>query len=254
MNVAYYYGLLAGYATAILACLLVARLLPALWPRREAVLFPHPWREVAWALLGVVGVLLIGQLYVRHWLLPARSLWEPLIEGANQALIFLSILAVPLFRHHGLDTAWIPVDRIWARLLVGLLLAALAVLAFSLVAPGYNGWLAIYPRVYSPKNFGLLVQVFCEDVAIAILLVRFRAAIGLWATILLVAILFAAAHIPAMVATGASLSELARLVMDAGLGTVVLFVAQRSADVWWLWCVHFAMDMMQFVAQKHNLA
>jgi hypothetical protein len=248
MDAAYYYGLLAGYATAIIAWLFAARLLPALWPRREAVLFPHPWREVAWALLGVVGVLVIGQLYVQHWLLPARGRWKPLIEGMNQVLIFLPILAVPFLRHHGLDTAWIPVDRIWARLLVGVLLAALAILAFTLVAPGNNSWLAIYPRVYLPRNFGLLVQVICEDLAIAILFVRFRAAIGLWATILLVAILFAAAHIPAMVATGASLGELARLVMDAGLGTVIFFVAQRSADVWWLWCVHFAMDMMQFVA------
>jgi hypothetical protein len=51
-----------------------------------------------------------------------------------------------------------------------------------------------------------------------------------------------------MVVTGASLPDLARLVLDAGLGVVVLFIAQRSADVWWLWCVHFAMDMMQFVA------
>jgi hypothetical protein len=73
-------------------------------------------------------------------------------------------------------------------------------------------------------------------------------AYGLWATILLVAILFAAGHIPVMVVTGASLWELARLALDAGLGVVVLFIAQRSADVWWLWCVHFAMDMMQFVA------
>ena len=144
-------------------------------------------------------------------------------------------------------------DRIWVRLLVGLLLAALAVLVFTLVAPGNNNWLALYSRVYAPKNFGLLVQVFCEDVAIAILFVRFRAAIGLGATILLVAILFAVAHIPAMVATGASLRGFVNLVMDAGLGTVVVFVAQRSADVWWLWCVHFAMDMMQFVAVPQNL-
>src|SRR5262249_12814679 len=178
------------------------------------------------------------------WLLPAGGLWGPLIQGANQVLIFLPVLAVPLLRHHGLNTAWIPVDRIWARLLVGVLLAALAVLAFTLVAPGNNSWLAVYPRVYLPKNFGLLVEVFCEDVAIAILCVRLRAAIGLWATILLVAILFAAGHIPVMVVTGASPRELARLVLDAGLGVVALFIAQRSADVWWLWCVHFAMDMM----------
>ena len=28
----------------------------------------------------------------------------------------------------------------------------------------------------------------------------------------------------------------------------VLWVAQYAGDVWWLFCVHFAMDMMQFGA------
>jgi hypothetical protein len=90
--------------------------------------------------------------------------------------------------------------------------------------------------------------VFCEDVAIAILFVRVQAALGLRVTIILAASLFAAAHIPAMVARGTSREAYARLALDAGLGVFVLFIAQRSADVWWLWCVHFAMDMMQFVA------
>ena len=97
---------------------------------------------------------------------------------------------------------------------------------------------------------GLLVQVFCEDVAIAILFVRFQAAIGLRRTLILVACLFAAVHIPTMMEKGASPAELASLIMDAGLGVAVLFVAQRSADVWSLWGVHFAMDMMQFYAGR----
>src|SRR4029453_18152749 len=109
------------------------------------------------------------------------------------------------------------------------------------------GW-RLYPRVYQPKNVGLAVQVLSEDLAIAILFVRFQAAIGLRVTIILIASLFAAAHIPSLVVKGTSLRELASLVLDAGLGVVVLFVAQRSADVWWLWCVHFAMDMMQLYA------
>ena len=133
-------------------------------------------------------------------------------------------------------------------MLVGLALAALAIVAFTLVRPESDNWLAVYPRVYQPKNAGLMVQVLCEDLAIAILFVRFQAAIGLRGTIVLVAGLFAAAHIPTIVATGVPVGDLARLVLDAGLGVIVLFIAQRSADVWWLWCVHFAMDMMQFCA------
>jgi hypothetical protein len=203
---------------------------------------------VAWACLGVLGVIAVGQLYVRHWLFPTEGPLAPLIEAGNQLLIFSPILAVPLLRRHELRTAWLPADHIGARLLVGLALAALAILAFTSVRQGSDNWVVVYPRVYQPKNVGFAVEVLGEDLAIAILFVRFQAAIGLWRTIILVASLFAAAHIPSMVARGTSLGELAGLVLDAGLGAVVLFIAQRSADVWWLWCVHFAMDMMQFYA------
>jgi hypothetical protein len=84
-------------------------------------------------------------------------------------------------------------------------------------------------------------------VAIAILFVRFAAALGARRTILLVAILFALAHVPALVQSGASASSLGHLVLDAALAVGILTVLQRSADVWWFWVVHFAMDMTQFV-------
>ena len=77
---------------------------------------------------------------------------------------------------------------------------------------------------------------------------RFRAAIGLTKTIVLVAVLFAAGHIPSLLATGAAVEDLIALLADAGLAIAVLCVLQRLADIWWLWCVHFAMDMMQFYA------
>jgi hypothetical protein len=188
----------------------------------------------------------VGQLYVRHWLLPARGSLAPLIEATNQLVIFSPLLAVPPLRRHGTRTAWLPTDRVWARLLVGQGLAALAILAFTLVRQGDDNWPEAYRRVYQPKNLGLAVEVLCEDLAIAILFVRFRAAIGLRGTIALVAALFAAGHVPSMVAKGTTVGDLARLVLDAGLGVIALIVVQRSADVWWFWCVHFAMDMMQF--------
>jgi hypothetical protein len=232
----------------VAAWLIVTRLFPTLWPRPDAAGFRRPWKEVAWAVLAVLGVLAVGQLYVRHWLLPPGGPGAPLIEAANQVLIFAPILAVPLLRRHGLRTAWLPLDRLWARLPVGLVLAALAILAFTLVRPGSDSWLQVCPRVYQPGNVGIMVQVWCEDVAIAILFVRFQAAMGLRGTVLLVATLFAAAHVPAMVVNGASVGDLGRLVLDAGLGVIVLSVVQRSADVWWFWCVHYALDMMQFCA------
>jgi hypothetical protein len=78
------------------------------------------------------------------------------------------------------------------------------------------------------------------------LAVRFSAALGTRTTIGLVAVLFAAGHIPTMLSNGATLSELTSLLGDALLGVLVIRTAMRSRDIWWIWCVHFAMDMTQF--------
>jgi hypothetical protein len=51
-----------------------------------------------------------------------------------------------------------------------------------------------------------------------------------------------------MVAQGASAAELVGLARDVGLGLVVLGTAWRSADIAWLWPVHYAMDMTQFLS------
>jgi hypothetical protein len=90
------------------------------------------------------------------------------------------------------------------------------------------------------------VQVLLADVSIAVLFVRFRAALGLRGALLVVAALFAAAHIPGLLANGAATSDIVALSGDAGLGVLALAVLHRSRDVWWFWMVHFALDMTQF--------
>ncbi len=87
-----------------------------------------------------------------------------------------------------------------------------------------------------------------EDIAIAYLFIRIRAVMGLRGTIFLVAALFAAGHIPTMITEGYSFTELGGLLLDASLGVGVLYAVQKSSDILWFWCIHFAMDMMQFYA------
>lgn len=250
MQISHYHALLISYGFALISWLLAARLLPSLWPQREAPSFAHPWKKVLFAILGVVGILAIGQLYTRDLLLPASGSLEPLIEACNQILIFLPLLLVLAIRRHPLSTAWLPLDKVWARLATGLVLALIAIFVFTIVRTGSDSWLVVVSKVYHPKNFDLLIQVLLEDITIAILFVRFRAVLGLRMVIILVAMLFAAGHIPALLSKGATLSELSSLVFDAGLGIAILSVVQRSADIWWFWCVHYAMDMMQFSAVK----
>ena len=131
---------------------------------------------------------------------------------------------------------------------MGIGIALFAILIFTMVRTGSDSFLQVTSRTYHYQNLQHMVQVFMEDITIAYLFIRIRAALGLRGAIFLVAALFAAGHIPAMISEGYSFGELGSLLLDAALGDGVLYTVQRSIDVLWFWCIHFAMDMMQFYA------
>lgn len=243
------FGLCVGYATAVCGWLAAWALMPALWPPREPVPFRRPWLEVLWVLIALGGVLLIGQLYVRGVRLPATGILGPLAEALNQAFIFLPLPLLLLFRRQGLSTAWITTTRVPIRLAVGFAIALLTLTAYLAARGQLGNWATAVTQVYAPKRIGIAAQVFFEDLAIAMAMVRLSAAMkNRAAAAVVAAALFAAGHIPALWAGGVAPGAMLSLVRDFGLAVVVLSVAQRSADIWWLWCVHFTMDMTQFLA------
>lgn len=188
----------------------------------------------------------MGQLYARGIRLPATGALRPLAESVNQIVIFAPMLALLALRHHSLETAWIRRDRAALRIGIGFVLATIAIIAFTTVYRDAPSPGTVISRTYRPASAHIGVQVLLEDIAIAILIVRFAAALGPRRAILLVAALFAAGHIPSLLATGGTQAELISLIRDAALAAGVFAVALRGADVWVLWPVHFAMDMMQF--------
>jgi hypothetical protein len=242
----HYTPLVVAYLVGLGGWLLASRLLPGVWPREAGREFERRWKEFGIALIGAVGVLAMGQLWSKGIRLPERGTLGPLLASINQALIFTPILLVVVIRRQPWTSAWLPGARILTRLLVGLVLASLAVSAYSLMREGADPPWILMGRIWRYEHIDKMVQVFFEDLTIAILFVRLAGAIGKgWATVV-VACLFAAGHIPAMVAQGATWSELAGLLRDAGLGVAVILVLQRSRDVVWFWCIHFCLDMTQF--------
>jgi hypothetical protein len=145
-----------------------------------------------------------------------------------------------------MGTAWIRRDRVWLRLVLGIVLSSIAIGVFTTLH-GTVAWPQALIAVYRPGSAHIAMQVLLEDIAIAILAVRLAAAMGSGRAAALAGLLFAAAHIPTMFAQGATAAELLPLLRDAALGTAVIAMGLRAADVWVLWPIHFAMDMMQFV-------
>jgi len=226
----------------------VSRVVP-LWGDRERPRFAHPWREVGVVLLGVAGVLLLGQLWARGIRLEVQGAWAPVAESINQIIIFAPVVALPILRRQGWASAWVRPDGILVRLAIGLGLALLALLLYSGLERGAPSWAETIRGVYRPARAHLAVQVLLEDLAIAILLVRVAATIGPRAAILSVAALFAAGHVPSMLTRGDSAAEFVGLLRDFGLGVLVLGTAWRGADIAWLWPAHYSLDMTQFLSR-----
>lgn len=238
----HYYALLGAYAVVSAIVWLTQ-----LWVR-PAFLGPvpvgtaRPRLELALLLLAVVGVLGVGQLYTRHLLLDGRN---PVFEAANQILIFSPVLIALAFRKRPFSSGGLPPTR-WPALLFGLALALAALGVYLLVRGAPERYGELVQFVFAPDKAKLAVQVLLEDIAIAALLLSLAAAVGPRIAIGVVAALFAAAHIPAMLAAGASVDQLTSLLGDTLLGVVMLGAVLRTRSVWWLFPVHFVMDMTQF--------
>jgi hypothetical protein len=248
MQFPYAVALAVAYASALVAWWLIAQRWPSLWSPVAAPHIERPWRELLWTVVAIAGVIGVGQLYVHGYLFDASGARHALLESVNQVVIFSPLLALLWLRRLGWHSAWIRTDRVLLRCALGVGLALLAIAVFTLSARGARPWSAVVPSVFRLENVPHAVQVLLEDLAIAMLVVRLGAALGRRTTLVSVAALFAAGHVPAMLADGASAAEFVGLIRDFVLGLGIIGVARRSSDVWWLWPVHFAMDMMQYAS------
>jgi hypothetical protein len=242
----HYPPLVIAYLVGLGGWLVANRFMTQVWPGEPFEGFDRPLKEFGFALIGAAGIILMGQLWARGIRLPEHGALGPILGAINQILIFAPILLVVLVRRHSWLTAWLPFDRIGVRFLIGLGLSVLAVVIYSLLREGSDMPWVVLSRIWRYEHLDEMTQVFLEDLTIAILFVRLAGAVGSrWATVI-VACLFAAGHIPAMVSQGITWFELVGLLRDAGLGVVVILVLQRSRDVVWFWCIHFCLDMTQF--------
>ena len=247
MALAHHSALLTGYATAIVMWLVLRAALPRLWPRPQSASFERPWREFGWAVLAACGVIVIGQLYQRGWLLPTTGAGGRWLDTVNQVLLYSPMWVLLLYRGHPASSAWLPLERVPVRLVCGAAIALVALAAFAWARGPGATWSGLVVDVYRPAHIRFAVHVFLEDVSIAIVFVRLAAATRRPVIVpVVIALLFAVGHIPGALAAGATARELLPLLLDFGLGIGVLLVVARSADVWWFCNVHFALDMTQF--------
>ena len=240
----HYVSLISGYTIMLGLWFLINQLFPAIWDEKKMVDFKTPYLEFIYSIAAVITILVIGQLYNRNLLIHDNG--NVFLNAINQFIIFSPAIALILIRKQSLDTIWIPKSRIVIRLLIGLFLAFCSILIYWLTRTEANEFGKILSGIYHYQNISYAVQIFMEDVTIALIFVRLSAWIGKKWSIIIVAILFSAGHIPTMLYNGIELIGLSTLFIDAFLGVLVLLALSKSKDIWWFFMVHFAMDMTQF--------
>jgi hypothetical protein len=200
--------------------------------------------------VAALAVIACGQAYGAGFRLPSHGPLRPLSESINQLAIFSPIGLLILLRRCTAADTYLRRDRIGPRLGMGVLLAGLAVAAYSALRSGLGTFAREAAQIATLDNVPIAVQVFCEDVCIALLITRLDLVVRKkYATPALAGLVFAAAHVPAMIARGATGAEFTRLVMDGLLAAAVIAIVRRSADIWWIWPVHTALDATQFSAR-----
>jgi len=207
----------------------------------------RPGLEFAFGLIAACLTIGIGQLYLKGLLLPNFAQIGFLTEAINQLLIFSPFGLLLIFRGQSLETAWYPKEGKGRSIGVGLLIALLTLCIFLVTKGRTATFFKDLCFIYSYQNLPELVQVFAEDFAISLLLYRLMAWIGPKRAIVGIAVLFAAAHIPAMLSKGVGVENFTGLLFDATLGFLVLHFVAKSRNFLWFWMIHFAMDMTQFL-------
>lgn len=240
----HYGGIVAGYGAATTVFWAVHLWTRGQWTTGGAFAPKRPVLEVVLAVLAVIAVIGVGQLYVRGWLLPDEG---EALQSLNQLLIFAPILLLALVRSQPARALFLPGGAAApVSLAVGFGLACLAILAYAAVR-GLTGELgAISAHIAQPSHISYAVQVLLEDLAIAVLLARLRAATGTGWTIVIVAVLFQLAHIPAFLANGATIETLSSLFLDTAIGLAVFGAVLKSRNILWFWPIHAVLDLMQF--------
>lgn len=241
---AHYIALIPAYFTASGLWLLINHFYKAPWKYERDVEFNKPWLEFLYAILAGIVIIGIGQLYVHDLLIPDRG--NTYLDAFNQILIFSPTILLVLIRKQKAETLWLPKSRIHIRLAAGFIIAFVSLFVYWIFRRDAAGFSRILLDIFHPKNISYLVQVFMEDLTIALLFVRLSAWIGRKNTIVIVALLFAAGHIPALLSEGATLVETGSLFIDAFIGVIIISVVSRSRDIWWFFILHFALDMTQF--------
>jgi hypothetical protein len=244
-TLSFFVPLTLAYLSGCGAWLLLRKQRPAFWPPEEPPKTDRPYLDLAAAILAVLAILLVGQVYRAGYLLSGAPGWASRLAWSANNLVIYSPIAIALaLRRQGPGTIYLSARGLGKKLGFGAAAGGFAVTLFLSLRGEARLLPAVLAGAVEIERLVDFLPVFLEGVALAFLLVRLRWVGGGALATLLPAALFALAHIPSQLAAGMSPGEMAAFFgLNTLLVAALLQVTQRSQDIIWLGVVHYLMDI-----------
>lgn len=207
----------------------------------------RPWLDFSIALISVVAIIGIGQLYSAGYLIPntKSTIANRFIWMVNNVLIFSPIGIALFLRKQKLTTVFLSKNQWPKKLAFGIIASLMGISIFLTLRNELGRLPEILTEAIQFKSLSYFPAVFFENVALAFLFVRLKWAVGIKWAIIIPAIFFAFAHVPGSIAEGDPWSHIITFfVLTGSLTTFILYTAYRSRDIIWLGVVHYMMDIV----------
>ena len=241
----FFLAIVMAYGSACGIWLVLNKYFPAFWPQESLAQPEGRYKEILPMILGVVGILAIGQMYQQGWLIPepdnvylASASWV-----LNNLLIYAPVFVVLYFRKQSVNTVFLSARKTGVKVGFGLGVSVVAMYLFYLISGSEKAFFEVFSNAAQLSSIRNFPAVFLEGVAVAFLFVRLSWTIGLKWAIIIPSLLFGLSHL----ATWSQSGDWLTLVLPYFLVTIsttvlVLYTTNKSKDVIWLGIIHFLMN------------
>lgn len=217
------------------------RLAPNLWPSTTPAVSKEPLLDMVLCLLALAGVVMLRDAYRSGYLLSADQVgWVRHIAWVlDNFMICSPIFAIVALRQQDSRTILLSTRGLPRKLLIGVVFGLVSMFGYLVLRGELGRWTEALGNVCTAEGCADLVLIFFGAVILAFLLVRLQWAVGRSALVI-GAVALACFFVVVGRQEGHASGEIALLFAIVAPATAaVLWVIQRSGDVFWAALVYF---------------
>lgn len=248
-NTLFLIAITVSYVAACIVMLLMIKYKSAWWTKKITIEEHNSKKYLDFflSLVAAVSILLIGQLYRHHYLLP-----ETRVKGhfsiawcINNLIIFSPIFIFLTIRRQPLNSIYLSFKEPGKKILWGIILSVFSCSLYLLLMGRMNEYVSFFLNdLFLPHYLENFPAVFLEAVAGIFVFTRVKNITGTFVAILIAALFFAASHIPSAIKQGDSFLAISIFfVFNTILPSFILYSVIKTRDIIWIGIVHYCMDV-----------